>query len=93
MAYRWRNISGMMEADLAAQNNGTSDSFNNHGSGHQNFSNSKINSGAYAGDRNWYDSSQHYGGNTLNNSGIFNGNGNGGSIQGGFNSTTSNFYA
>ncbi|KOM29143.1 hypothetical protein LR48_Vigan635s006800 [Vigna angularis] len=73
-------------------NNGTSNSFNNHGSGNQNFSNAKINSGAYSGDRNRYNNSKHYGERVINNSGTFNGNGNGGFIEGGFNSSTSNYY-
>ncbi|CAJ1963230.1 unnamed protein product [Sphenostylis stenocarpa] len=68
-------------------NDATADSFNNHGSGNQNFSNSKINSGAYAGDQNTYNTSNNYGGRTINNSGTFIGNGNGG-----FNSSTSNYY-
>jgi len=88
------NYFDLLEAELAAKwsNNGTSNSFNNHGSGSQNFSNAKINSGAYAGDRNRYNTSNHYGERVINNSGTFNGNGNGGFIEGGFNSSTSNYY-
>jgi len=83
-----------MAAEMAAKwsNNGTSNSFNNRGSGSQNFSNAKINSGAYSGDRNRYNSSNHYGERVIHNSGTFNGNGNGGFIEGGFNSSTSNYY-
>ncbi|KAK7332703.1 hypothetical protein VNO80_29458 [Phaseolus coccineus] len=73
-------------------NDGTFESFNNHGNGNQNFSNAKINSGANSGDRNRYNSSNHYGERVINNSGTFNGNGNGGYIEGGFNSSTNNYY-
>jgi len=86
MAYRQRMPYPVM------YNDGTSDSFNNHGNGNQNFSNAKINAGAYAGDRNRYNSSKHYGERVINNSGTFNGNGNGGYIEGGFNASTNNYY-
>ncbi|CAJ1963212.1 unnamed protein product [Sphenostylis stenocarpa] len=74
------------------QNNGTSNSFNNHGSGPQDFKGATINSGQYAGNRNKVRASNHYGGRVINNSGTFNGNGNGGYIEGGFNSSTNNYY-
>ncbi|KOM53014.1 hypothetical protein LR48_Vigan09g167300 [Vigna angularis] len=86
MAYRWR------QRKLTFDNDGTSDSFNNVGGGNQNFSNAKINSGANSGDRNRYDNSNHYGERVIHNSGTFNGNGNGGYIEGGFNSSTNNYY-
>ncbi|CAJ1963208.1 unnamed protein product [Sphenostylis stenocarpa] len=78
-----KNILELLEAEQASRgsNNGTLNSFNNHGGGNQNFSNAKINSGAYAGDRNRYNSSKHYGERVINNSGTFNGNGNGGYIE------------
>ncbi|KAK7412893.1 hypothetical protein VNO78_04619 [Psophocarpus tetragonolobus] len=91
-----KNILEMIEADEAQKgsnsNRGTLNSFNNHGNGSQNFSGAKINSGTNSGDRNSYRTSNHYGGRTINNTGTFNGNGNGGFIDGGFNSSTTNYY-
>ena len=72
-------------------NNGTSESFNNFRSGPQDFKGTNINSGQYAGDRSSYDYSEHYDENVLDNSGTFNGNGNGGSIGGGFIVSTNNY--
>ncbi|KAK7412892.1 hypothetical protein VNO78_04618 [Psophocarpus tetragonolobus] len=89
-----KSILELVEAEQAGKGNnyGTSNSFNNHGNGHQNFSRAKINSGANSGDRNRYDTSNHYNGRTINNSGTFNGNGNGGFIEGGFDSSSRNYY-
>ncbi|KAK7303694.1 hypothetical protein RJT34_14607 [Clitoria ternatea] len=91
-----KSIMELVEAEEAGKgtNHGTSNSFNNNGNGHQDFSNAKINSGAYAGDRNRYHTSNQYGGRAINNSGTFNGsgNGNGSFIEGGFDSSTRNYY-
>ncbi|KAK7332705.1 hypothetical protein VNO80_29460 [Phaseolus coccineus] len=73
--------------------NGSSNSFNNHGRGPQDFSGATINSGQYAGNRNKVRTSNHHGGRVINNGGTFNGNGNGGYIEGGFNSSTNNYYS
>ncbi|CAJ1963216.1 unnamed protein product [Sphenostylis stenocarpa] len=89
-----QRIMEMIQAEQAkgSKNNGTSNSFNNHGSGPQDFKGATINSGQYAGDRSRYDLSEHYDEQVLNNTGTFNGNGNGGSIKGGFNASTTNRY-
>ncbi|KAJ1407733.1 putative insoluble matrix shell protein 4-like [Sesbania bispinosa] len=79
-----QNLIKLLEAEEAAgegsksTNYGTTGSFNNHGNGEQNFSRAKINSGAYSGDRNRYRTSNNFGDRTVNNSGTFNGHGNGG---------------
>ncbi|BAT87804.1 uncharacterized protein LOC124826267 [Vigna umbellata] len=89
-----QRIMAMIEAEQAAKgsNKGSSNSFNNHGSGPQDFGGATINSGQYAGNRNRFKHSEHYGEKILNNSGTFNGNGNGGSIQGGFKAETTNYF-
>jgi len=94
MADLMQRIMEMIQAEQAARgfNNGSSNSFSNHGAGRQDFGGATINSGQYAGNRNRYNHSEHYGESVLNNSGTFNGNGNGGSIQGGFNASTNNLY-
>ncbi|KAF1890625.1 hypothetical protein Lal_00013220 [Lupinus albus] len=70
-------------------NYGTSGSFNNHG-GDQNFSGSRINSGANSGDRYNRQTYDNHGGSSVNNSGTFNGNGNGANIAGNFDASTWN---
>ncbi|CAJ1963218.1 unnamed protein product [Sphenostylis stenocarpa] len=89
-----QRIMEMIQAEQAAKgsNNGTSNSFNNHASGRQDFGGATINSGQHAGDRSRYDFSAHYDEQVLNNTGTFNGNGNGGSIKGGFDASTRNYY-
>ncbi|KAK7329547.1 hypothetical protein VNO77_23717 [Canavalia gladiata] len=91
-----RRILELMEAEEAAKgyygNYGTSNSFNNIGNGNQDFSGARINGGAYSGDRNRYRNSHHYDGRYIENSGTFLGNGNGGFIHGGFDSSTRNYY-
>ncbi|KAK7412889.1 hypothetical protein VNO78_04620 [Psophocarpus tetragonolobus] len=93
MADLVQRILAMIQAEEAGKgtNHGTSNSFNTHGSGPQDFSGATINSGQYAGNRNRYQTSNHYGERILNNSGTFN-NANGGYIQGGFDSSTNNYY-
>ncbi|XP_061344831.1 uncharacterized protein LOC133290712 [Gastrolobium bilobum] len=87
-----RQLLALLEAEEAAKgsNNGTQNSFNNHGDGNQDFSNAKINSGAYSGDRNRYRTTNNHGRRTINNSGTFNGHGNGGFIDGDFDASTTN---
>ncbi|RDX83085.1 hypothetical protein CR513_36035, partial [Mucuna pruriens] len=80
-----KKILAMIEAEEAAgkgssNNYGTSGSFNNHG-GAQDFKNAMINSGQNAGNRNRYHTSNHHGERTVNNSGNFHGNGNGGFVE------------
>ncbi|KAG4990421.1 hypothetical protein JHK82_023924 [Glycine max] len=84
----------LVQADQAAKgsNYGTSNSFNQHGNGNQNFSGATINSGNDAGNRNRYHTSNHYNEHVLNNTGVFNGNGNGGHIEGGFHSSKRIYY-
>lgn len=86
----------LLEEEAAAEgsktiNHGTTGSFNSHGNGHQNFSGAKINAGANSGDRNRHRIANNYGGRTINNSGTFNGHGNGGFIDGDFNASTTNY--
>ncbi|KAK7332706.1 hypothetical protein VNO80_29461 [Phaseolus coccineus] len=99
MADLMQRIMELIRAEQAAKggskggsNNGTSDAFNNYGSGPQEFGGATINSGQGAGNRNRFKHSEHYGGKVMNNSGTFNGNGNGGTIEGGFDSSTNNYY-
>ncbi|XP_047175750.1 uncharacterized protein LOC124843147 [Vigna umbellata] len=94
MADLMQRIMEMIQAEEAAKasNNGSSNSFNNHSSGRQDFGGATINSGQYAGNRNRFNHSNHYDEQFLNNSGTFNGNCNGGTIQGGFDAQTRNFY-
>ncbi|XP_014491536.1 uncharacterized protein LOC106754098 [Vigna radiata var. radiata] len=94
MADFMQRIMEMIQAEQAAKgyNSGSSNSFNNHGSGPQDFGGATINSGQYAGNRNRFTHSEHYDEQILNNSGTFNGNGNGGTIQGGFKAASRNFY-
>ncbi|ESW19344.1 hypothetical protein PHAVU_006G116600 [Phaseolus vulgaris] len=95
MADLMQRIMDMIRAEQAAKggsNNGTSNAFNNHGSGGQDFGGATINSGQGAGNRNRFNHSEHYGGKVMNNTGTFNGNGNGGTIEGGFDSSTNNYY-
>ncbi|KAK7246282.1 hypothetical protein RIF29_41144 [Crotalaria pallida] len=83
-----------MEAEEAAgksTNHGTADSFNNYGDGNQNYSNSRINSGANSGDRYNRRTYNNHGDNAINNSGTFYGNGNGGNIGGNFDASTKNY--
>lgn len=84
-----------VEAEEAAErsktNNGTESSFNSYGNGNQNFSGAKINSGANSGDRNRYRTANNYNGRIINNNGKFNGHGNGGFIDGGFDASTTNY--
>ncbi|CAK8531571.1 unnamed protein product [Lathyrus sativus] len=91
-----KNLIAMLEAEEAeaakSNNHGTADAFSNHGSGDQNFSNAKINSGANSGDRIKRRTTNNRGGRTVNNSGNFHGNGNGGYTQGDFNASTSNIH-
>ncbi|CAL5184284.1 unnamed protein product [Lathyrus oleraceus] len=90
-----KNLIAMLEAEEAeaakSNNHGTANAFSNHGSGDQNFSNAKINSGANSGDRMKYRTTNNRGGRTVNNSGVFNGNGNGGYTEGNFNASTTNY--
>ncbi|OIV95929.1 hypothetical protein TanjilG_27033 [Lupinus angustifolius] len=88
-----RKLLAAMEAEEAGQkstNHGTQDSFNNYG-GHQNYSGSRINSGANSGDRYNHQSYDNHGGSAINNTGTFNGNGNGGNIGGNFDASTRNY--
>ncbi|KAK7329543.1 hypothetical protein VNO77_23713 [Canavalia gladiata] len=89
-----KNILEIVQAEEAARGNyyGTSNSFNNHGNGNQDFSRSRINGGVYSGDHNRNRTSYHHGGRYIENSGAFHGNGNGGFIEGGFDSSTRNYY-
>ncbi|KAK7354858.1 hypothetical protein VNO80_20404 [Phaseolus coccineus] len=80
------------QAGKGSTNNGTSNAFNNHGSGPQDFKGATINSGQNAGDRNRFNHSEHFDEQVFNNSGTFNGNGNGGTIKGGFNASKNNHY-
>ncbi|KAJ1380597.1 hypothetical protein SESBI_45875 [Sesbania bispinosa] len=92
-----QNLRQMLEAEEANEgsksstNYGTTGSFNNSGNGGQNFSGAKINSGAYSGDRNRHRTSNNFNGRTVNNSGTFNGHGNGGFIDGDFDASTRNY--
>ncbi len=62
-----RNLLAILETEEAAKgNNGTVNSFNNHGNGNQDFSRSKINSGAYSGDGNRHYTSNNNGGRAIN---------------------------
>ncbi|CAL0300961.1 unnamed protein product [Lupinus luteus] len=88
-----RKLLAAMEAEEAGHksiNHGTSGSFNNYGGGGQNYSGSRINSGANSGDRYNHQSYDNHGGSSINNSGTFNGNGNGANIAGNFDATTWN---
>lgn len=94
-----RNLLAILEAEEEAaaegskSNHGTVSSFNNHGNGDQDFSHAKISSGAHSGDRHskLYTTTNNYRGpSTVNNSGNFNGHGNGGFIDGDFNVPTRN---
>ncbi|KAL5097865.1 hypothetical protein RYX36_002192 [Vicia faba] len=77
-----KKLIAMLEAEEAeaskSENHGTSNAFNNHGGGDQNFSNAKINSGSNSGDRKKKITTNNHGERTVNNSGTFHGNGNGG---------------
>ncbi|CAK8531577.1 unnamed protein product [Lathyrus sativus] len=72
-------------------NHGTANAFNNNG-GNQNFSGARINSGANSGDRKKYRTTNNVGGRTINNSGTFRGNGNGGYTEGNSDASTLNYY-
>jgi hypothetical protein len=91
-----KNLIAMLEAEEAAEasksiNNGTSNSFNNHGNGGQNFSNAKIYSGANAGDRNKHRTTNNNNGRTINNHGNVVGHGNGGFIDGNFDASSKTY--
>ncbi|CAL0300962.1 unnamed protein product [Lupinus luteus] len=89
-----RMLLATMEAEEAGKksiNHGTADSFNNYGGGHQNYSGSRINSGANSGDRYNNQSCDNHGGSAINNTGAFNGHGNGGNIGGNFDASTRNY--
>ncbi|KAL5097861.1 hypothetical protein RYX36_002188 [Vicia faba] len=91
-----KNLLAMLEAEEAEaskynNNHGTADAFNNHGGGNQNFSGARINSGANSGDRKKYRTTNNVGGRTVNNSGHFIGNGNGGYTEGNSDASTRNF--
>ncbi|KAL5097863.1 hypothetical protein RYX36_002190 [Vicia faba] len=90
-----KNLIAMLEAEEAeaakSNNHGTADAFSNHGSGNQDFSRARINSGANSGDRMKYHTTNNRGGRTVNNSGHFIGNGNGGYTEGDFNASTINY--
>ncbi|KAG4946241.1 hypothetical protein JHK82_042292 [Glycine max] len=92
MADLMKRILEMIEAEQARKgsNHGTSNSHNTYGSGSQN--GSTINSGNHHNNGNWYDDSYHYGERPIYNDGTFNGNGNGAHVEGGFDSSTRNYY-
>ncbi|XP_058727990.1 uncharacterized protein LOC131599734 [Vicia villosa] len=91
-----KNLIAMLEAEEAeaakSNNHGTAHAFNNNGGGNQNFSGAKINSGANSGDRKKYRTTNNHGGRAINNSGVFNGNGNGGITEGNFDASTINYH-
>ncbi|CAK8531576.1 unnamed protein product [Lathyrus sativus] len=72
-------------------NHGTANAFNNHG-WNQNFSSARINSGANSWDRKKYRTTHNVGGRTVNNSGTFHGNGNGGYTERNSEVSTINYY-
>ncbi|MCH98935.1 hypothetical protein A2U01_0019944 [Trifolium medium] len=91
-----KNLIAMLEAEEAAEssksiNNGTANSFNNHGNGGQNFSGAKINSGANSGDRNKYHTTNNNRDRTINNRGNVIGHGNGGFIDGNFDASSKTY--
>nr|ABF66655.1 cold-induced PsAD2-like protein [Ammopiptanthus mongolicus] len=88
-----RNLLAAMEAEEAAEkaSNGTTSSFNNYGNGNQSHTDTKINSGAYSGDGNSHHTYNKHGGSDINNSGTFNGHGNGGFIGGNFDASSRNY--
>ncbi|CAL5184287.1 unnamed protein product [Lathyrus oleraceus] len=90
-----KKLIAMLEAEEAeaakSNNHGTADAFNNHGGGNQNFSGAKINSGSNSGDREKHRTTNNHGERTVNNSGTFHGNGNGGYTEGNFDASTTNF--
>ncbi|KAK7246279.1 hypothetical protein RIF29_41141 [Crotalaria pallida] len=93
-----RKLLAAMEAEEAAgksssygANYGTTGSFNNYGDGNQTYKDSIVNSGANSGDRYNRRTYNNHGDNTINNSGTFHGNGNGGNIGGNFDASTRNY--
>ncbi|XP_058727987.1 hyphally regulated cell wall protein 3-like [Vicia villosa] len=89
-----KNLLAMLEAEEAeayTTNNGTANAFNNHGGGDQNFSGANINSGANSGDRKKFRTTNNLGDRTVNNSGTFHGNGNGGYTEGNSDASTKNY--
>ncbi|XP_050871243.1 uncharacterized protein LOC127074025 [Lathyrus oleraceus] len=90
-----KNLLAMLEAEEAEaskyENHGTANAFNNSGGGNQDFSGARINSGANSGDRKKYRTTNNVGGRTVNNSGTFHGNGNGGYTEGNSDASTKNY--
>ncbi|CAL5184290.1 unnamed protein product [Lathyrus oleraceus] len=90
-----KNLLAMLEAEEAEapkyENYGTANAFNNRGGGNQDFSGARINSGANSGDRKKYRTTNNVGGRTVNNSGTFHGNGNGGYTEGNSDASTKNY--
>ncbi|CAK8531574.1 unnamed protein product [Lathyrus sativus] len=90
-----KNLIAMLEGEDAeaakSKNHGTDTAFNNRGSGNQDFSSARINSGSNSGDRKKYRTTNNHGERTVKNSGTFYGNGNGGYTEGNFNASTTNY--